>query len=154
MGVSRLCVLFGAMFWRRCENDWRARDDAGIWRDECGRAVPFSVLSAGRTGRMVQGVFWEATMELGSQGVMATCWTRCESGVSPFVAALVSDFPRTLITNSALHIPALLLLDPGNRSLNKSSDSTPTSPLMRSSSSNRAEIGGRSRRLLRRFLCA
>lgn len=52
----------------------------------------------------------------------------------------------------SLYLPGLLLLDAGNRSLNRSSDSTPTSPLMRSSSSSRAEIGGRSRRLLRRFL--
>lgn len=152
MGVSRLCVLFGATFWRSCEKDCSARDDVGIWIDECGRAVPFSVFSAGRTGKIVHGVFWEATMELGSHGVIATCWTRCESEVSPFAATLVSQFSYTPSTEPSFHIPVLLLLDPGNRSLNKSSDSTPTSPFMRSSSSNRAEIGGRSRRLLRLLL--
>jgi hypothetical protein len=43
-------------------------------------------------------------------------------------------------------------LKPGNRSVKRSSESTPTSPLMRSSSSRRAEIAGRSRRLLLRRL--
>jgi hypothetical protein len=43
-------------------------------------------------------------------------------------------------------------LKPGNRSVKRSSDKTPTSPFMRSSSSRRAEMAGRSRRLLRRLL--
>jgi hypothetical protein len=73
IGVSLLCVLFGATFWRTCEKDWSASDNAGIWRDECGRDVPLSVFSAGRTGRMVHGVLWEATTEDGSHGVIATC---------------------------------------------------------------------------------
>ena len=46
IGVSLRCVLLGATVWSTCEKDWRASDDAGIWRDECGRAVPFSVFSA------------------------------------------------------------------------------------------------------------
>jgi hypothetical protein len=41
---------------------------------------------------------------------------------------------------------------PGNKSVKRSSESTPTSPFMRSSSSRRAEIAGRSSRLLRRLL--
>lgn len=41
---------------------------------------------------------------------------------------------------------------PGNSSVNKSSDKTPTSPLRRSSSRRRAEMAGRSRRLLRLLL--
>jgi hypothetical protein len=43
-------------------------------------------------------------------------------------------------------------LKPGNRSVKRSSESTPTSPFMRSSSSRRAEVAGRSTRRLRRLL--
>jgi hypothetical protein len=90
IGMSLLCVLFGATFCKTCEKDWSASDDAGIWREECGRAIPFSVFSAGRTGKMVHGVLWEATTDEGSHGVIATCWTRSESCLSPFAAAPVS----------------------------------------------------------------
>jgi hypothetical protein len=76
MGVSLLWVLFGATLWRTCEKDWSASAEAAICSDECGReddvAADVSELSAIRTGRIVHGVFWEATTEPGSHGVIAT----------------------------------------------------------------------------------
>lgn len=154
IGASLLCALFGATVWRTWEKDCSASDAAGIWRDEWGRAVPFSVFSASRTGTIVHGMFCAATAELGNHGLMATCRMRSDSGVSPFASALVSEPSSIAIVGSLFYIPAslLLLLGPGNRSLNRSSDRVATSPLMRSSSSSRAEMGGRSRRLLRRLL--
>ena len=146
MGASRLCGLFGAALWRTWEKDCSASDEAGMWSDECGRAAPFSAFSARRTGKIVQGGLCEATRGPGSHGVIATCWTR---SLSPFAPAYVSC---ASIVGTLSHIPALLPFAAGNRSLNRSSESIPTSPFMRSSSNRRAEIGGRSRRLLRRLL--
>ena len=68
--------MFGAKLWRSCEKDCSASAEAGICRDECGReddvAADASDFSPTRTGRIVQGTFWEATTELGSHGVIAT----------------------------------------------------------------------------------
>lgn len=41
-------------------------------RDDWGGAEDASSFSGGRTGRMVHGTLCEATMELGSHGVIAT----------------------------------------------------------------------------------
>jgi hypothetical protein len=71
-GVSLLWVLLGAMLWSAWEKDWSASDDDGTCRDECGREAAADSLDGRRTGRMVHGTFWEATMELGSHGVTAT----------------------------------------------------------------------------------
>jgi hypothetical protein len=82
MGVSLRCVRFGARVWSTWEKDCSASDAAGSRRDECGRTVDESSLSAMRTGSMVHGTLWDAVAELGSHGVMATCWTRLVSGES------------------------------------------------------------------------
>lgn len=147
MGASRRWVRFGARVYRTWENDCSASEDAGMRSDECGRTVEESSFSAIRTGRMVHGTEWEATTELGSHGVIATCWMRSESNKSPLIPALVNyihSMPQSHYIPEALK--------PGNRSVKRSSESTPTSPFMRSSSSRRAEIAGRSSRLLRRLL--
>jgi hypothetical protein len=89
-------VRFGASVWRTWEKDCSASEEAGIWRDECGRAVDDASFSAIRTGRIVQGTVWEATTELGSHGVIATCWMRLESesALEPASVRLVSRQPR------------------------------------------------------------
>jgi hypothetical protein len=66
--------------------DCNASDEDGTWRDECGRAGAASFFSATRTGRIVQGTLCGATRELGSHGVIATCWTRVDSAASPFAS--------------------------------------------------------------------
>ena len=55
------------------------------------------------------------------------------------------------MSEGVVHTPASADLAHGNRSAKRSSDSTPTSPFIRSSSRIRAEMAGRSRRLLRRL---
>lgn len=72
MGASRLWVLLGEMACSVWEKDCRASEEEGIWREECGREVVVVSLDGRRTGRMVHETGWEATMELGSHGVMAT----------------------------------------------------------------------------------
>jgi hypothetical protein len=72
IGVSRRGVLFGARAWSVCEKDCRASEEEGTRRDECGRVAESSSFSAALTGSIVHGTFWEATMELGSHGVIAT----------------------------------------------------------------------------------
>lgn len=74
MGVSRLWVLLGERVCSVWEKDCRASEEDEIWREECGREVVVVSLDGRRTGRMVHGTGWEATMELGSHGVMATWW--------------------------------------------------------------------------------
>ena len=93
IGVSFLRVLWGARLWTSWEKDCMASAETGIWSDECGRVVEDSFFSAGRTGRMVQGTFCDATRALGSHGVMATWCRSLESGRSPFSACDVSPIP-------------------------------------------------------------
>lgn len=149
MGASRRWVRFGARVCRTWEKDCSASEEAGMRSDECGRTVEDSSFSAIRTASMVHGTEWEATTELGSHGVIATCWMRSESGESRLISALVR---RVDCIPQSHSIPDAL--KPANRSVKRSSESTPTSPLMPSSSSRRAEIAGPSSRLLRRLLRA
>lgn len=72
MGVSLRCVLLGEMLWSAWEKDWRASEEEDSCSDACGRDGAAVSLEGRRTGKKVQGVLWEATRELGSDGVMAT----------------------------------------------------------------------------------
>jgi len=85
-------------------------------------------------------MFWEATMELGSHGVMATYWS------------LSARETCQLVNHSGAWRCIPVPCAQGKRSSNRSAERMPTSPFMRSSSSSRAELAGRSRRLLRLLL--